>query len=92
VDQKGQPVSWLGTTQWELFRDYILEDAQLSLDKSKDKGSVLVQTMFGGVGDGTRASVYGQKRWLDDNQLTPNEAYFTSVDAVFQAARERNPM
>ena len=90
VDQKGQPVFWLGTTQWELFRGYTLEDAQLILDKSKDKGFVFVQTMLVGVGDGTRANVYGQKPWLNDDPLTPNEAYFQNVDAVIQAARERD--
>jgi len=90
VDQKGQPVFWLGTTQWELFRGYTLEDAQLILDKSKDKGFVFVQTMLVGVGDGTRANVYGQKPWLNDDPLTPNEAYFQNVDAVIRAARERD--
>jgi len=42
------------------------------------------------VGDGSRTNVYGQKPWLDDNPLTPNEAYFQNVDAVLQAARERD--
>ena len=88
--KKGQPVFWLGTTQWELFRGYTLEDAQLILDKSRDKGFVFVQTMLMGVGDGTRPNVYGQKPWLNDNPLTPNEAYFRNVDAVIQAARERD--
>ena len=90
VDHKGQPVFWLGTTQWELFRGYTREDAGLILDKSKDKGFVFVQTMLVGVGDGSRTNVYGQKPWLDDNPLTPNEAYFQNVDAVLQAARERD--
>jgi hypothetical protein len=58
VDQTGQPVFWLGTTQWELFRGYTLKDAQLILDKSKDKGFVFVQTMLLGVGDGTHANGY----------------------------------
>jgi len=90
VDQKGQPVFWLGTTQWELFRGCTREDAQLILDKSKDKGFVFVQTMLVGVGDGTRANVYGQKPWLHDDPLTPNEVYFKNVDGVIQAARERD--
>jgi hypothetical protein len=90
VDHKGRPVFWLGTTQWELFRGYTREDAQLILDKSKDKGFVFVQTMLVGVGDGTRASVYGQKPWLNDEPLTPNEAYFQNVDGVIQAGRERD--
>ena len=90
VEGKGQPVFWLGTTQWELFRGYTLEDARLILDKSQDKGFVFVQTMLMGVGDGTRANVYGQKPWRDDDPLTPNEAYFQNVDAVVRAARERD--
>ncbi len=90
VDQRGAPVFWLGTTQWQLFREYNLEEARVILDKSKDKGFVFLQVMLMGVGDGTKANVYGQKPWMDDNPLTPNEPYFQNVDAVMQAARERN--
>jgi len=90
VDQKGQPVFWLGTTQWQLFRDYKLEDARAILEKSKDKGFAFAQVMLMGVGDGTKANVYGEKPWINDNPLTPNEAYFKNVDAVVQIAREMN--
>ena len=34
TDAKGQPFFWLGTTQWELFRGYSLEDARIILEKS----------------------------------------------------------
>jgi hypothetical protein len=34
--------------------------------------------------------VYGEKPWINDNPLTPNEAYFKNVDAVLQIARESN--
>ena len=90
VDQRGEPVFWLGTTQWQLFREYTLEEARLILDKSKDNGFVFLQVMLMGVGDGTKANVHGHKPWNDNNPLTPNEAYFQNVDAVMQAARERN--
>jgi hypothetical protein len=90
VDQKGSPVFWLGTTQWQLFRDYPVEDARTILEKTADKGFVFAQVMLMGVGDGTKANVYGQKPWIDDNPLTPNEAYFKNVDAVLQIARENN--
>ena len=30
VDQAGEPVFWLGTTQWQLFREYTLEEARNS--------------------------------------------------------------
>jgi hypothetical protein len=90
VDQKGRPVFWLGTTQWQLFREYKLDEARLIIERSKSKGFVFLQVMLLGVGDGTKANVYGQKPLLNDEPLTPNEAYFTNVDAVVQIAREAN--
>src|SRR4030042_470960 len=75
VDQEGKPVFWLGTTQWQLFRDYTLEDARTILEKTADKGFAFAQIMLLGVGDGTKPNVYGQKPWSDDNPLTPNDAY-----------------
>ena len=38
--------------------------------------------MLMGVGDGTKPNVHGEKPWIDNNPLTPNEAYFKNVDAV----------
>lgn len=90
VDQQGKPVFWLGTTQWQLFRDYTQDEARMIIEKSKDHGFVFLQVMLMGVGDGTKTNVYGQKPWINDNPLTPNEAYFTNVDAVLQIARENN--
>ncbi len=90
VDQKGQPVFWMGTTQWQLFRDYTVEDARTILEKTADKGFVFAQVMLMGVGDGTKPNIYGQKPWTNDNPLTPNEAYFKNVDAVLKIAGENN--
>ena len=86
VDQKGTPVFWLGSTQWQLFRDYSLEDASLILERSKANGFAFVQVMLMGVGDGTKPNIHGEKPWIDNNPLTPNEAYFKNVDAVVQLA------
>ena len=63
VDQEGRPVFWLGTTQWELFRGYTLEEARTILRKSKDNGFAFVQVMLMGVGDGTKPNVHGEKPW-----------------------------
>jgi hypothetical protein len=90
VDQKGTPVFWMGTTQWQLFREYKIEDARTILEKTADKGFVFAQVMLAGVGDGTKPNVYGEKPWINDNPLTPNEAYFKNVDAVVRIAREDN--
>ncbi len=90
VDQRGNPVFWLGTTQWQLFREYKLEEAKTILEKTGSHGFAFVQVMLLGVGDGTATNVYGQKPWINNDPLTPNEAYFKNVDAVVRIARDNN--
>jgi hypothetical protein len=90
VDQKGEPVFWLGTTQWQLFRDNTPEQAAAILANVKDKGFAFVQVMLLGVGDGTRPSAKGDKPWTSYDPLTPNEAYFRGVDTVIESARRNN--
>jgi hypothetical protein len=90
VDANSKPVFWLGTTQWQLFREYTLEEARIILDRSKANGFAFVQVMLMGVGDGTAPNVQGQKPWINDDPLTPNEEYFKNVDAVLRLAGENN--
>jgi len=90
VDQKGDPVFWLGTTQWQLFRDYTKEEAEVILEKTSRTGFAFAQVMLMGVGDGTQPNVYGEVPWVDNNPLTPNEPYFENVDAVVEIARDKN--
>jgi len=90
VDQNGHAVFWLGTTQWQLFREYKLEEARTILEKTGSHGFAFVQVMLLGVGDGTAPNVYGQKPWTNDDPLAPNEAYFKNVDAVVRIARDNN--
>ena len=90
VDQNGTPVFWLGTTQWELFRGYTVEDARTILERTRDNGFAFAQVMLMGVGDGTKPNVYGEKPWINDDPLTPNDAYFRNVDAVMRIAEENN--
>ncbi len=90
IDQAGDPVFWLGTTQWQLFRDYTLGEARTIIEKSKGHGFAFAQVMLLGVGDGTKANVAGEKPWMSTDSLTPNEAYFKHVDAVVQMARKQN--
>jgi hypothetical protein len=90
VDQKGKAVFWLGITQWQIFREYNLEEARTILENSKSKGFAFVQAMLMGVGDGTQPNVYGEKPWINNDPLTPNEAYFKNVDSVIRIAREND--
>jgi hypothetical protein len=88
VDQNDRPVFWLGTTQWQLFREYKLEDARTILEKTRENGFTFAQVMLLGVGDGTKANIHGEKPWASVDPLTPNEAYFANVDAVLRVAHE----
>jgi Protein of unknown function (DUF4038)/Putative collagen-binding domain of a collagenase len=90
LDQNDRPVFWLGTTQWQLFREYKLDDARTILEKTRENGFTFAQVMLLGVGDGTKANTYGDKPWTSFDPLAPNEAYFTNVDAVLRIARENN--
>ena len=90
VDQNGQPIFWLGTTQWQLFREYKLEDARTILEKTRSHGFAFAQVMLLGVGDGTKTNIYGEKPWASADPLTPNEGYFKNVDAVLRIARQNN--
>src|SRR6185295_8640285 len=54
VDQRGGPVFWLGTTQWELFRGFSQEDAKVILEESRKNGFTFVQVKLMGGGDGSK--------------------------------------
>jgi hypothetical protein len=90
VDQEGTPVFWLGTTQWNLFRKHTPEEATVILERTAKTGFAFAQVMVAGTGDGTRPNVRGEKTWIDDNPLKPNEAYFRDVDAVVDVARQKD--
>jgi len=90
VDSNGDPVFWLGTTQWQLFREYTLDEARTILERSAANGFKFAQVMLMGVGDGTQPNVDGQKPWINDDPLTPNEEYFKNVDAVLKIAGDNN--
>jgi len=90
VDQNNNPVFWLGTTQWQIFREYNLSEARTILEKVKSHGFIFVQAMLMGVGDGTLPNVYGEKPWVNNDPLTPNEAYFKNVDSVIRIAQDNN--
>jgi hypothetical protein len=86
VDSEGSPFFWLGTTQWQIFREHPLTEAELILDKTRENGFSFVQAMLLGVGDGTTPNFGGEAPWRDDDPAKPNEAYFEHVDSVVESA------
>jgi len=90
VDQGGSPFFWLGDTQWELFHAFSVRDVVSICENRKKKGFSVLQIMILGVGGGTKANVQGEKPFLDDDPLTPNERYFAHVDRVVEMANQKD--
>jgi len=89
VKQNNEPFFWLGDTQWELFRGYTLEEAEIILENRKAKGFTFIQVMITGMNNGTKPNLSGEKPWLNDNPATPNDAYFKNVDEVIQLGQQK---
>ena len=82
---------WLGTTQWQLFRGYKLEDAKTILEKTAEPRALpSSRSCSWASATARRPTSTGEKPWIDDDPLTPNEAYFKNVDAVLRIARDNN--
>ena len=88
VDQNGTPVFWLGTTQWQLVRDFKQADVATILQKTKEKVR-FAQVMLLGVGDSTRristATTLGQHRTPDSER-----GLLQDVDDVLRMAGEND--
>ncbi|MDP6779362.1 MAG: DUF4038 domain-containing protein, partial [Candidatus Latescibacteria bacterium] len=82
VDPNGQPVFWLGDTQWELFRLFTVDEAMHILEDRRTKGFSVILIMLTGVsGDGKAPypNLEDETPWVDDNPGEPNEKYFQHV-------------
>jgi hypothetical protein len=89
VNQDGDPFFWLGDTQWELFRNFTLEEVREILENRKRKGFSVIQVMLTGVGEGTKPNLAGQTPWENNNPITPNERYFENVDSAIRIGQEK---
>ncbi|MBT3266406.1 DUF4038 domain-containing protein [Candidatus Poribacteria bacterium] len=84
----GEPFFWLGDTQWQLARDFTLDEVDAIVRGRQRQGFNVLLVMLTGVGDGTRANVNGDAPWLADDPMTPNEAYFQHVDDALRVAQD----
>jgi hypothetical protein len=90
VDQQGDPFFWMGTTQWELFRGFSLEDTEAVLESARRIGFTVVQVKMMGGGDGIKPNIDGAPPWADNDPLRPDPTYFRHMDAVVEMARAKN--
>lgn len=95
INAKGEPFFWQGDTEWELFYLLTAEDAKELLRARKKQGFTVVQAMC----DGLFPSWVDRDKlppldklmpWLNDDPLTPNEAFFNRMDAIVAAAVENH--
>ncbi len=91
VDRKGNPVFWLGDTQWGLLRLVTPENARHILVNRQAKGFNVILIMLMGVGKDNlppEPNIYDERPWLDDDPLKPNEKYFQHVDKIIRLGEE----
>lgn len=86
IDEHGAPFFWLGDTQWDLFREFTVEDACAIMARRKAQGFSVLQVMATGVGEGDKPNLAGQTPWIGGDPSRPNEAYFAGMDAVVREA------
>lgn len=90
VTKNGKPFFWLGDTAWELFHRLNREDAKLYLQNRSDKGFTVIQAVVLAELDGLNTpNAYGDKPLINNDPLTPNEAYFKHVDFIVNEAAKR---
>lgn len=96
VDLDGTPVFWLGDTQWELFRLFTPETALRILKQRQAKGFNIILIMLTGVETGrfgtesppAYTNLEGERPWIDDDPLRPNERYFRHIDAMIRLGEQ----
>jgi hypothetical protein len=91
-DSCGNPLFWLGDTQWNLFRCHTPDEAdEILLDRCK-KGFTFIQVMLNGVlpiivPGCQRDAIYGEA-FFDRNPALPNPVYFKNVDYIIKKAED----
>ncbi len=85
VDADGEPVFWLGDTQWELLRLFAPEQARQIVEARCRQGFSALQIML--VGVDPLANIHGEAAWIAGDPARPNEKYFAHADEVIDVCR-----
>lgn len=91
----GEPFFWQGDTEWELLYLLSAEDAKALLHARRLQGFTVVQAMCDGIfpkwiAHDKLPPLQELMPWANDNPRTPNEAFFTRMDAIIAAAQEEH--
>lgn len=89
VNEDGSAFFYMGDTAWELFHRCSKEETEMYMKDRKAKGFNVVQAVVLAEIDGLNTpNAEGEKPFVSNNTLEPNEAYFKHVDWVIAKAEE----
>ena len=93
IGPDGEPFFWQGDTEWELFYLLTVQDAKDLLRARKAQGFTVIQAMCDGlfpkwIPIDKLPPSDALMPWLNNNPLTPNEAFFKRMDAIVASAKE----
>ncbi len=89
VNKDGSAFFYMGDTAWELFHRCSKEETEMYLKDRNAKGFNVIQAVILAEIDGLNTpNVEGEKPFVNNNTLEPNEAYFKHVDWVIAKAEE----
>ncbi len=87
VKEDGSVFFYLADTGWELFHRCNKQETEMYLKTRKAQGFTAIQAVILAELDGLNTpNAEGEKPFIDNNPLKPNEAYFKHVDWVIDKA------
>ena len=89
VNKDGSVFFYMADTGWELFHRATKKQTEMYLKDRKAKGFNVIQAVILAEIDGLNTpNTEGEKPFINNNTLQPNEAYFKHVDWVIKKAEE----
>ncbi len=89
INENGTVFFYMADTAWELFHRCSKEETEMYLKDRKAKGFNVIQAVILAEIDGLNTpNTEGEKPFINNNTLQPNEKYFKHVDWVINKAGE----
>jgi hypothetical protein len=90
VFEDGTPFFYLGDTGWELFHRLTIAETDRYLENRRAKGFTVIQAVVLSELDGLNTqNMDANLPLINNDPLSPNEAYFTHIDLVVKMARDK---
>jgi hypothetical protein len=84
--EDGRPFFWLGDTGWKLFHSTTPAECSYYLQIRARQGFTVIQTMVISENELADTNALGEKPFLNNDPMTPNEKYFDRVVEIVDEA------